>query len=133
MPPHDELLLPLVIVVVLVAAGAVVVGAGHEGSALEGDLEVVGATCDGSNVTTLDLRVEIDEDSSVLATPHVWSAKQHIQHSWDPQLIILDRGTHTIEIASPSPRATMRSSTGQVYLADGQRRLVENFEVNCGG
>lgn len=126
---------PMAVILATALGLGVLVGAGvgNEMATLQGDVDVVGVACDDGNVTALELAIEIDEDQPVGITPHVWDAQQHVQHPWEPKLIILESGSHTIEISAPSVRAEMKGSPGQVYLADGQGRLIENFEVSCSG
>jgi hypothetical protein len=80
-------------------------------------------------VTELELDVWNNESSTVTVTPHVWDGRQRVQHSWRPQNLSLDPGEQTVTISAPQPRAAIRDPAAQVYLADGQRRLVENFEA----
>lgn len=122
-----------------VAIGAIVVvllivTSGHAAATLPADLVVTDSTCEDGNVTALTLRVEYHGSDPTTVTPHVWSARQHIQHTWQPENISLKPGVQTVRIETESEWGEIRGDGAQVYLADGQRRVIENWRVQrCEG
>jgi len=125
--PRDRWLAGGVVLVVVLALGTTVV-AGHDAATLEGDLAVTNHTCENGNVTAVTLRVTVNE--STVVHPHVWSQRGHVQHTWSPQNISLQAGTQFIQIERPRDRVFVKGDRAQVALNDGQRRLVENWEVD---
>lgn len=115
------------VLVVLLAVGAIV-AQGHAAATLAADVDVVEQTCEAGTVTALTLRIDAAEP--VVVTPHVWSAKQHVQFAWQPSTIRVT-GTETVRIRAPDPRAYIQSDRAQVWIADGQRRAIANFAVHC--
>lgn len=116
----------LVVCAVLVGAVALVLGAGHAAATLPGETAIVDATCSQENVTALTLRVEYHGDGPVTVTPHVWSARQHVQFSWGPDNLTLQPGSQTLRIEAADERAFIHEAPIQVWLADGQRRMIAN-------
>jgi len=125
--PPERWLAAGALLVVVIAVGTTIV-AGHQAATLEGDLEVVDTSCTNENVTAVTLRVSVNE--SVTAHPHVWSQRGHVQHTWSPENISLQAGTQFVRIEAPRSRVMVRGERGQVALYDGQRRLIDNWEVD---
>lgn len=103
--------------------------AGHAAATLDADVDVVEQHCDSDTVTALTLRVDFEAASSATATAHVWSSRQHVQFSWEPRDIQLFDGTQNVTITAPDERAYIEGDRAQVWLAVGQQRAIENFEV----
>jgi hypothetical protein len=124
---------PVVAVILILVAifGAAPV---EEMSRLPASMEVVNSTCDShdgrTNITSVTLRVTYNSSEPITVHAHSWDSKRHIQHSWDPRNITLEPGTQTVTIRAPRPRAGIGpNSRAQVYLNHGQRRVIENWEV----
>lgn len=116
--------------VVVLAAVSGIVHWGHESATVDGSITVTNSTCENGNVTAVTATVEYSGDAPLTMTPHVWSARQHVQHSWSPTRIVLDPPVaRTIRFEPPSPRGYIGGDRAQLYLADGQRRLITNWEV----
>jgi hypothetical protein len=112
----------------IVIGFATTVVAGHQAATMEGDLEVTDTSCTNGNVTAVTMRVSVNESRTV--HPHVWSQRGHVQHTWEPENITLQAGTQFVQITAPRDRVTVRGDRGQVALYDGQRRLIDNWEVD---
>lgn len=116
-------------VVVSVLVLGQIVTAGHAAATLDADVDVIEQRCEADAVTDLTLRIDVESAPSSGATAHVWSSRQHVQFSWEPSGIRLHNGTQTVTISAPDERAHLKGDRGQVWLAVGQRRVLENIEV----
>lgn len=112
------------------AVVAVLVAQGHGAATLPGDVTVADVECGtGGNVTALTATVTYGGATAVNATPHVWSARQHVQFSWEPYPVRLQPGSQTLRFEAPHENAVIYGDRAQLYLAAGQQRLVANFAV----
>jgi hypothetical protein len=122
-----------VVVVVAVVVTALLFGniiaSGHAAATLDADLDVIGQTCSDGAVTELTLRVGYEQAPMTTVTAHVWSSRQHVQFTWDRPDVRLFDGDQNITITAPDERAYIEGDRAQVYLATGQQRAIENFEV----
>lgn len=129
LPDKQFAILLIASVLVVTAVGAVV---GHDMAQLEGDVVVVDQRCgpDG-RVAAFQVRVEYNGPEVATVTPHVWGEQQHVQVSWRPTPIRLEPGVQMVWIEAPQSIARVRPDTRvQVYFADGQRRLITNFNTD---
>lgn len=118
------------LVVVLLVSSIAVAGSV---TSLPADLDVEAADCADGTVDQLTLTVTYHGDEPRAVTPHVWSERQHVQFAWIPEQVWLEPGTQTVTITAPDARAVIDGERAQVYLVDGPQRVVENFDVQCGG
>jgi hypothetical protein len=124
------------LVVLTMVLAAIVIGSfGHQRATLDGaEMEVVNSSCETENITAVTLRVTYRGESPIRVHSHSWDSKRHVQHPWEPRTITLEPGVNVVTIHSPRPRAGIGpGSRAQVYLNQGQRRVIENWEVrDCG-
>jgi hypothetical protein len=106
-----------------------IVMSGHARATLDADVEVVGQTCEDGAVTDLRLHISQESAPSLTVTPHVWSSRQHVQFTWEPSSITVYDGSQNVTISAPDERAVLNGDRGQVWIAAGQQRAIENFEV----
>jgi hypothetical protein len=131
--------MPGVILVMVIIISMVGIGVAEEMSRLPADITVIDAECDrdgpDANVTGLTLRVDYHGDSALRVHSHTWDAKRHVQHPWEPRTVRLEPGAQTVTIQAPRPRAGITpGERAQVYLNHGQKRAIENWEVQrCAG
>lgn len=119
----------LIAVVVTVLVLGNIVMSGHAAATLDADVEVIGQTCEDDAVTGLRLHISQESAPSLTVTPHVWSSRQHVQFAWEPTSITVYDGGQNVSISAPDDRAVIEGDRAQVYLAAGQQRAIENFEV----
>jgi len=108
-----------------------IVASGHAAATLEADVDVLEQTCEDGAVTELRLHVSQESAPSLTVTPHVWSSKQHVQFAWDPESITVYDGGTNVTISAPDERAYIAGDRAQVWVAAGQQRAIENFEVRA--
>jgi hypothetical protein len=118
---------------VAVAVSVLVIGnivvSGHAAATLNADVDVVGQACEDGAVTDLRLHISQESAPSLTVTPHVWSSRQHVQFTWDPASITVYDGGQNVTISAPDERAYIEGDRAQVWVAAGQQRAIENFEV----
>lgn len=130
MPWREELLVRVASAVIALVVFALVISHGHAATTFPAEVAVVDERCVDGNVTALRIAVGYHGDRPVTVTPHVWSSQQHVQFSWTPQAIRLDPGENFVTISAPDERAYLAGDRAQVYLADGQRRAITNWEID---
>jgi len=122
-----------VVGIISVAVSVLVLGqivtAGHAAATLDADVDVLDQHCEAGAVDELTLQVDFEAAPSATATAHVWSSRQHVQFSWESRDIRLFDGTQNVTIAAPDQRAYIEGDRAQVWIAVGQQRAIENFEV----
>lgn len=118
----------IAVVVTLLVLGNLI-ASGHAAATLDADIVVVEQHCEDGAVTALTLRAELNREGMQPVTPHVWSSRQHVQFTWDPSMTIIGDEPRTFRIEAPDDRAVIEGDRAQVYLAAGQQRVIENFEV----
>jgi hypothetical protein len=119
----------LIAVVVTVLVLGNIVMSGHAAATLDADVEVIGQTCEDGAVTDIRLHISQESAPSLTVTPHVWSSRQHVQFAWDPASITVYDGGQNVTISAPDERAYIEGDRAQVWVAAGQQRAIENFEV----
>jgi hypothetical protein len=120
----------LAVVVAGLVLGNIVVS-GHAAATLDADVDVLEQTCEDGVVTELRLHIAQESAPSLTVTPHVWSSKQHVQFPWTPESITVYDGGRNVTISAPDERAYIEGDRAQVWIAAGQERAIENFEVRA--
>lgn len=126
--PHRPALLTAVVVTLFAVS---IIFWGHSAAAMNGGVDVVNTTCEDGNITAVTAAVTYHADRSTTVTAHVWSSKQHVQHSWSPQRIEIESGRTQIRFEPRSNRGYIRGDQAQIAINDGQRRAIENWRVSC--
>jgi len=121
----------IIAVVVSVLVLGQIVTAGHAAATLDADVDVIEQHCEADAVAELTLRIDFEQAPMATATAHVWSSRQHVQFSWEPRDIQLFDGEQNVTITAPDERAYVDGDRAQVWIAVGQQRAIENFEVRA--
>lgn len=118
----------------VIAVGLLITTGGHAAATLPADMAVTNSTCEEGNITAVTVQVDYLGWEPTTVTPHIWSGKQHVQHTWSPENITLEPGVQTVQVEAPMALAEIKGRDAQLYLADGQRRVIENWRTKrCGG
>ena len=125
---HRGQTITLAVAVTVLVVGNII-ASGHAAATLEADVDVVGQTCEDGAVTDLRLHISQESAPSLTVTPHVWSSRQHVQFTWEPASITVYDGGKNVTISAPDDRAVIEGDQAQVWIAAGQERAIENFEV----
>jgi len=125
---HRGLTIMIVVAVTVFVLGNIIVS-GHASATLDADLDIIGQTCSDGAVTELTLHVGYEQAPMTTVTPHVWSSRQHVQFTWEPRDVRLFDGDQNVTISAPDERAFIEGDRAQVWLAVGQKRAIQNFEV----
>jgi len=119
-----------ILAIVLVLAAVGVVAEGHAAATSPAAVEVLEQQCSATGgVGALTVRVTNPTTDTIVVTPHVWSSKQHVQFPWSPSNLQIPPGETVVTIRPPDDRGVIDGGRGQVWVADGQQRAIENFEV----
>lgn len=128
MPLRRGLKILLAVVITVLVLGNVVVS-GHAAATLDADVEVIGQNCKDGAVTELRLHIAQESAPVVTVTPHVWSSRQYVQFTWEPAEIQVFDGGRNVTISAPDERAHIEGDRAQIWIAAGQQRSIQNFEV----